>query len=212
VLTKAELRRLLRGAPHAVEGEAREALLVALLAVTGMRLGEAVKLDHGDLDLARSRVRVRRLKGGREQWLPVPAKLRPLVGRVLDGPQTPGEPLFKGRGGRPVSQHNAQLWIRQWCDRAGAAGDGVVARDLRRSFAEHVYRDSGCDLVLTSQALGHARVSTTAHYLGWLPPMTEGVIAELGESLLEPGESGPAPAALHPEGRHVGLPLRCGCR
>ena len=53
--------------------------LIGLLAVTGMRIGEALRLDRGDLDLKHARLIVRDSKFGKSRELPLhPTTMRAL--------------------------------------------------------------------------------------------------------------------------------------
>src|SRR6266700_4001347 len=63
IAAAASLRSRLRGATYQV--------LIGLLAVTGMRVGEAIRLDRADLDLAGGVITVRQAKFGKTRLLPL---------------------------------------------------------------------------------------------------------------------------------------------
>jgi integrase len=46
-------------------------MLIALIAVTGIRVGEAVRLDHDDVDLDRGLLTIRNTKFGKSRQLPL---------------------------------------------------------------------------------------------------------------------------------------------
>jgi integrase len=163
--------------------------LVALLAVTGLRLAEVVALTNGDLDRSRRLLRVQRRKGGAREWLPAPRAVVDLAEQVEPGERDAKAPLISARGGGFLSIRQAQVRFRQWCDANGLAGAGLTPRALRRSFAEHIYRRTGNDLRLTSLALGHRHPWTTARYLALAPPTVEREVRALAEDLCGPTRS-----------------------
>jgi len=75
---------------------------VLMLGTTGLRIGEAVALDVGDVDLGRGRARVRRSKTGVARDVPVPASV--LV--RLDLARAKSEPLFLSPLGHRLDAHN----------------------------------------------------------------------------------------------------------
>jgi integrase len=100
-LTEDELRRLLDEVPE------RWRLLVELLAHTGLRIGEAVALQWGDIDLGQRRLRVRR--------------------RIYRGSMAAPKSAY-GRREVPLSPGLAQsLWQARKDARAGRDGDPVFA-------------------------------------------------------------------------------------
>lgn len=84
-LTMGELERLLaqpgredlweRHFPGKAE---RDLLLLALMAYGGLRRGELVGLDWGDVDLSRRLLRIRKAKGGQQRTIPIHPALAPL--------------------------------------------------------------------------------------------------------------------------------------
>ena len=182
----AALRPAVRGATHRT--------LIGLLAVTGLRLGEALGLDRQDVDLDAGVLRVR---GKNDKWREVP--LHPTTTRALadyarlrddqwPAPKTSaffvcstGERLQKS-----VVHHTFPQLIRQ----VGLEGRGQRARprphDLRHAYAVHTlldwYRDGeivDAKLPLLSTMLGHAKPEHTYWYLQAVPELTELVAARL---------------------------------
>ena len=68
--------------------------LIGLLAVTGMRVGEAIRLDRGDLDLAAGIITVRQAKFGKTRLLP----LHPTAVTALGGYLRQRDQLHPGPG------------------------------------------------------------------------------------------------------------------
>jgi site-specific recombinase XerD len=147
-LSDSEVERLLA---VAARGEPRDELLVRLLLATGLRLGEALALEVGDVDLGRGVINVRRAKGDRPRVAYVPAELVPRLAEWVEG-----------RTGRlfPISGRHAQRVIERMAREAGVTAS---AHCLRHTVATRVYQRTG-DLGVVQRVLGHASVATTVRY------------------------------------------------
>jgi integrase/recombinase XerC len=148
-LSDLEVERLLA---VAAKGEARDELLVRLLLGTGLRLGEALALEVGDVDLGRGTIAVRKAKGDRPRVAFVPAELVP---RLAEWIRDREGGLFA------ISARHAQRRIGEMANAAGIPG--ASAHALRHSLAMRVYRKTG-DIEVVRAALGHASISTTTRY------------------------------------------------
>ena len=161
--------------------------LIGLLAVTGMRIGEAIALDQADVDLAAGVVTVRAGKFGAARELP----LHDTTLRALDeyrqlrdgrGPK-PEVPAFfvSMRGTRLLSGHVREAF-RDLRRRAGLTavpgGRAPRVHDLRHSFAVATlvdwYRadaDVAALLPRLSSYVGHAAPEATYYYLQATPDL-----------------------------------------
>lgn len=143
----------------------RDRAILELLYSSGLRLGELVSLDAGDLDLRAEQVRVTG-KGAKTRVLPIgrfacDALSQWLVARRRLTPKD--EPaLFTGRKGRRLSHRAVQLRVRRWAQQQGLYVP-VHPHMLRHSFASHLLESSG-DLRAVQELLGHADISTTQIY------------------------------------------------
>ncbi len=185
--TQAEIAALMRGARTlrpAVMAATYETLL-GLLAITGMRVGEALALDDGDVDWGRSLIQVRHAKFHKARLVPLHASalaaLRGYVARrdrlcVRLGPW-----LFTSTVGTRVIHQNFLHVFRRLVGRAGL-GDSRASRprlhDLRHAFAVDTLRDwyrSGIDverrLFSLSTYLGHVSPTSTYWYLTATPDL-----------------------------------------
>ena len=147
---------------------ARDRALLELLYGTGLRVGEAVALDLGDLSAGE--VRVRHGKGDKERHVPLGDKAR----QALDGylalrsglahPKSgflDGSALFVTRRGARIGQREVRRLVDAWAARAGVPPTHPHA--LRHSYATHLL-GSGADLRAIQELLGHASLKTTARY------------------------------------------------
>jgi integrase len=138
----------------------RHQTLILLMAATGLRVGEAIALLWDDIDFGRGRVRVsRRLY--RDGYGPPKSRnglrdvpLAPLVAHALGEHRktTPGELVFPGPNGNPLSQPTVYRAIQ---DAGRSAGLGHVnCHMLRHSCASILFRD-GANAIQVQHWLGH---------------------------------------------------------
>ncbi len=153
----------------------RDRAILELLYATGVRVGELVGADLGDLDLGgSSREGMLRVfgKGRKERMVPIGSKavaaLRAwLPARaVLGGNDARGDEdrdaLFLNfRGGRLTDRSVRRILNRRILRAAGARR--VSPHSLRHSFATHML-NAGADLRSIQELLGHASLSTTQKY------------------------------------------------
>jgi integrase len=161
--------------------------LIGLLTVTGMRVGEAIRLDRPDLDLAAGIITVRQSKFGKTRLLPLHAStvtalqdyLR-LRDRLCPHPATPAV-LISPAGTRLLYCNVHATW-KLLAAAAGLAPRSAACRprihDLRHSFAVASMLDAyaaGQDgqarLALISTYLGHADPRHTYWYLSAAPEL-----------------------------------------
>jgi integrase/recombinase XerD len=160
--------------------------LIGLLAATGLRVGEAVRLDRHDIDHSDAVLLVRRSKFGKSRHVPLqPSTLDALqrYGRRRDElcPHPRGESLFVSLRGTRVIYECVWPTFRMLCDGVGVgAGAPHPPRihDLRHTFAVRTllgwHRD-GADvqarLPWLATYLGHREPRYTYHYLSAAPEL-----------------------------------------
>lgn len=161
------IEELLESFPDTPAGR-RDRALFELLYAAGLRVGELVALDLGDIHLTQRLVRVRG-KGRKERvvpfgrpaasavaaYLPERARWR----RELGGD---GEPLFVNQRGGRLSDRS----VRRVLDRAvhlTADLNHLHPHALRHAFATHLL-EAGMDLRAIQELLGHSSLATTQVY------------------------------------------------
>ena len=161
--------------------------LIGLLAVTGMRLGEVIRLDRSDLDTAEAIVTIRDSKFGKSRQVPLhPSTLDALAdyARVRDQrcPEPSAPSLLISTAGTRLIRQNVEYVFARLVRPAGlrARSDACRPRlhDFRHSLAVHTllgwYRD-GLDvqarLPLLSTLLGHTKPAHTYWYLSAVPEL-----------------------------------------
>jgi integrase/recombinase XerC len=143
----------------------RDRAMLELLYSSGLRLGELVGLDVGDIDVREATVRVTG-KGRKMRIVPVGRKAREAITVWMSTrvalASTGEKAVFVGvRGGR-VSPRTVQMRVQHWA-RSSGLGQRVYPHLFRHSFATHVLESSG-DLRIVQEMLGHANISTTQIY------------------------------------------------
>ncbi len=169
------------------------ATIVGLLWTTGMRVGEALSLDDGDVDLAHGVLSVREAKFHKFRELPVHDStveaLRAYAKRrsqLLPDASTPA--FFVSAAGTRVLYGNFHLGFQELVRRAGIEARSSSCRprphDLRHSFAVRTltswYRDGAdveAQLPKLSTYLGHVHPAHTYWYLSAAPELL-GLAAE----------------------------------
>jgi integrase len=175
--------RLIRAASNQ-----RMRLLLMLLVATGARPGEVLNCDLASVQDGQLQLRG---KTG-ERWLPLPPTLRQelegeIESRLQEGPRAP---LFRSRQGR-LSRRRLRELLDDCSQRAGLPR--VSPHQLRHAACARWLR-AGVPLLLVSQALGHARPSTTLdHYASLIPKDLErGLSLDPLEQALSASEVGPS--------------------
>ncbi len=165
----------------------RDTALVATLAITGVRLGEAVALTVGSLDGPPGERRLSVVgKGDKARVVPIYPALESVLGAYLDSRTgrfpghdlaRPATPLFVHHSGNPLTSRQVQYLIERLYVRAGIRAQvpaGALVHALRHTFATTALRCS----TPSSRTGSCARCSTlTIRPLPWrsvapLPPST----------------------------------------
>ena len=167
------------------------ATLFQLLAVSGMRVSEALALDLRDVDLEQGILTIRRTKFGKSRLLPVHpstthalSRYRKERDRLVPGPATPG--FFVSERGTRITDCSARYTFAKVCQeiglrtRATGHGRGPRLHDLRHRFAARTliswYRaglEVERELPKLATYLGHVHINETYWYLEAVPELLE---------------------------------------
>jgi integrase/recombinase XerD len=190
LFTDVEIAALMAAAAASARTRTRAVMLetmIGLLAVTGMRVGEAIRLERGDIDWDQAVITIRATKFGKSRHVPVTAgTIDELAAHMNVRDQAHPEPVtanvFISENGTPVAYSHFCLTFRRAID-AARIGDASRARrphvhDLRHSFAVRTlvgwHRD-GLDVAALlprlSTYLGHREPRYTYRYLTATPEL-----------------------------------------
>lgn len=169
--------------------------LVGLLAASGLRIGEALRLDRADVDLHGGVLRITKTKFGKSREVPLHATtldaLTAYACRRDELCRRPRDPsFFVSTAGTRLRYDNVHLTWLGLVRRAGLEARSARCRprphDLRHSFAVRTllgwYRDgadAGALMPLLSTYLGHVHPANTYWYLSAAPELLSLVAARL---------------------------------
>jgi integrase/recombinase XerD len=159
--------------------------LFGLLAVSGMRIGEAVALERSDVDLDAGLITIRKPKGDRARLVPlhptaVEALRRYALVRDRLCPRPRSRAFFLSSAGTPVLDESLRKAFREIMTRIGVRTEEVRPRvhDLRHRFAVQTLIDwqrSGENIderiTTLSTYLGHVTPADTYWYLSASPEL-----------------------------------------
>lgn len=199
IYSEQEITRLLTAARHlpSVTGlrPSTYATLLGLLAVTGMRLSEALHLDRPDVEMTRGSLTIRQTKFGKTRCIPLHPSTREVLhqyARFRDQlwPRPPTVRFWLSERGTPLTVWSVQRTFVRLSHQIGLRGTtdrfGPRLHDLRHTFAVrtllHWYR-TGADveqrMPTLSAYLGHAHVNDTFWYLSATPELLREVTQHL---------------------------------
>ena len=157
------------------------------LAITGLRVGEALRLDREDIDFDQGLLLVREGKFGKSRQLPLHATtLRALRSYLRErdylSPSPSTSALFISTAGKRLPYGSVQWTFRKLVHRVGIKPRSTACHprlhDLRHTFAVNTVIDayrSGSDvqarLPLLSTYLGHVDPASTYWYLSASPEL-----------------------------------------
>ncbi len=157
VLSRDEVRKLIEAVTHE-----KSRLLITLLYASGLRVSEALRLTVEDLELDQKIGWVRGGKGGKDRMILLGDAVTIEVRDYLRRQRIATGPVFLGYGGQAMTARNAQKIIKH-AALVAHIHKPVTPHKLRHSFATHL-RESGHDLRLIQELLGHSSIATTEIY------------------------------------------------
>jgi integrase/recombinase XerD len=182
----------LMGAARRLRSPLRAATLetvIGLLVVSGLRVGEVMRLDDGDFDAHDALLVVRRSKGDRSRMVPLHATtVERLVSYVAlrdaHYPEPLGESLFVSTVGRRIRSGNLREAFAEVVALAGCSprsrGQGPSLGGFRHTFAVETliaWHEDGAEVAprmpLLSTYLGHVSPSSTYWYFSASPRLLE---------------------------------------
>jgi integrase/recombinase XerD len=182
------------------------ATLFGLIAVTGLRVSEALALDDRDIDLEHGALTIRRTKFGQTRIVPIAASTADRLGayarerdRLLG--RTPSSFFVSDIGNRP-DDCSARYNFAVVCQRIGLRpaqrfnkhGRGPRIHDLRHTFAARTmvrwYRtgkDPEREMLKLSTYLGHTNPVNTYWYIEAVPELMELAARRAAQALAREG-------------------------
>ena len=176
--------------------------LIGLLACTGLRIGEALRLHEQDIDWTAALLTVRHSKLGRSRCLPLQVSTLSALNsyrqkRRKHLRQINPTPLFVGQNGRAIHYPQAAATFRCLRQRLGWNQRPVPRlHDLRHTFVVGWLRDwyrqgdeIGQKVLGLATYLGHSSIQGTYWYLSAVPELLALTQARWRELSIKPGGS-----------------------
>jgi integrase/recombinase XerC len=147
----------------------RDKALILIMYSGGLRISELVELSLKKIEKDFSGAKIIG-KGNKERQVFFSDEARESLlaylpmreARVRASKDGPPDRLFINRQGRPISVPGVRWIINRYAERSGL-GKNIHPHALRHSFATHLV-NSGCDVRIVQELLGHASISTTQRY------------------------------------------------
>jgi integrase/recombinase XerD len=166
VLSRGEVRRLLGCVRR---GHYRVCL--STIYACGLRVSEGIALQVADIDGERKAIHVRRGKGKKDRYVPLPESNLRMLRRYWASHRNPTwifpTPPHRCTDQSIAPDHMSASGVRQ-AFRLSLRDSGIqklaTVHTLRHSYATHLLED-GVSLPVIQAYLGHARISSTAIYL-----------------------------------------------
>lgn len=150
---------------------ARDVAILEVLYGCGLRGGELLGLQLGDIDLAGELLTIRQSKG-RPRQVPMGRRAAQALERYL----LDFRPVLAARGEtavwldfsgkKPLNSSGLGTMLRRYGKKLGI--DGLSAHALRRACATHLL-EHGANIVDIKTLLGHADINSTLHYAKVFP-------------------------------------------
>lgn len=156
VLTKQEVRNLI-----SMTKNIKHKILIELMYSSGLRVSEAVSMKLNDLDLDEKMGTVRSGKGKKDRQIIVSEEVADHIKQYSKKLEAENPYLFPSSQGH-LSVRMAQKIVKEASQRAGI-NKRVFCHALRSSFATHLL-ESGTDIRIIQELLGHSNLSTTERY------------------------------------------------
>jgi len=145
----------------------RDKALILAMYSGGLRISETASLSLKDMEAGLSGARIIG-KGNRERQVFFSGEAREALAAYLPARQArikaerPTDRLFVSCKGAPISVPGVRWIISKYAERSGLE-KSIHPHSLRHSFATHLV-NSGCDVRVVQELLGHASISTTQRY------------------------------------------------
>jgi integrase/recombinase XerC len=150
----------------------RDRALILVMYSGGLRISELASLSLRNLEPGLGGARVIG-KGDKERCVFFSAEAKESLAEYLlerkarvkaagPGGAAPTDKVFVNRKGGGISVPGVRWIIAKYAERSGL-GKNIHPHSLRHSFATHLV-NSGCDVRVVQELLGHASISTTQRY------------------------------------------------
>jgi integrase/recombinase XerC len=148
----------------------RDKALIMSMYSAGLRISEIVSINTKDISASLGEAKITG-KGGKQRFVFFSDEAKEAIADYLPeraarlsmaGIDEKKSALFINRRGKPISVPGVRWIISRYSERMGL-GKNIHPHALRHSFATHLV-NSGCDVRIVQEMLGHSSISTTQRY------------------------------------------------
>ncbi len=173
--------------------------LVRMLYGTGIRIGEAMKLTHADVDFTQGTLILRECKNGQDRLVPMSLSLREICKDWVAYKERLGLPVdaaatfFTSANGQRFSESTVYEIFRTVLQRAGIGhggrGNGPRLHDLRHTFCVNALvkmcedgTDLYCSMPILMTYVGHQSLEATNRYVRLTQEMFPHLLIKMDEA------------------------------
>jgi len=167
-LTQEEYQKLLLTVRYTADPYylARDSAIVITFLGTGVRLSELVGLTLNSVNLQPSQESIRvQGKGNKERIIPLNEEVITALRKYIQGrPEVETNHLFVSRLGNGLCAGSVYHLIKRYLKETGIKKEKIGVHTLRHTFGASLL-NSGANLVVIQELLGHKKLETTRKYL-----------------------------------------------
>jgi len=171
ILSEKEMEALLNNIETVTGYGLRDKSIFELMYVTGMRIGEIIRLNVGDVDFSLNELMIRQSKGRKDRIVPLGKVAKLYLKKWIkitrayflkDVLEDSGA-LFLSEKGSRISGSLIRYRLKHYLKLAGIEKKGVSPHSIRHSAATHLLQN-GADIIFVAELLGHESLVTTQVY------------------------------------------------
>ena len=173
--------------------ELRDLAIITLFLGTGIRVSELVGIDLRDVDFRMARIYIRRKGGNYDEVYFGTDVERVLLDYIencrpyLFSEEDPSPALFLSMKHSRMTPRAIQIMIKNYANKAGISeAKALSPHKFRKTAGTHVYMQSGGDLLLTANFLGHKNIETTRKHYTKLNEQYKRKASQFTEELVKP--------------------------
>lgn len=163
VLTQTEMKGLL-----SVISDLRDRALFLIAYRHGLRASEVSKMETGDVDLSKTRVKIRRVGRGNHGYHALQDDEAASLQQYLKTRTDHSIVLFLGTKGKAISRRGLDWLMKTYADKAGLPTGKRHFHVLKHSIAVHLLA-GGMEVTELHEWLGHTAMHNTKLYLYLVP-------------------------------------------
>jgi site-specific recombinase XerD len=167
MMSQQEMNRFLDSIPTHTGCGLRDRAIFECMCVTGMRLGEVVRLEVDDVDFSLGELFIRSGKERKDRVVSLGRLSAHYLsewvhkGRKWFLRDEAQKALFLNRGGRKLPPANIRYWFAKYLAVAGVKLEGLTPHSIRHSCATHLL-ENGADIRYVQELLYHESLETTS--------------------------------------------------